>query len=273
MTFSERMPGDNRIIEGLTRPNSLFLSAAAQNNHTALLPVYRWFSQSFGFAFGERSHWLHRTAELCSNPDHRAAIVRLLAFADLGISDLDVTQESVPDDVKKLLEGFKGVMAAQLPLPLFDESRQRLKLVHQIERHTITFDEEQESEGTLAYLRLLGVILRALAAGSIVCVDELDASLHPLLTVQLVNLFNSKETNPNSAQLIFNTHDSNLLSRDLLRRDQIWFAEKKRDGASVIYPLSDFRPRKDENLERGYLQGRYGAIPFLNSDSLNLCWP
>ena len=99
------------------------------------------------------------------------------------------------------------------------------------------------------------------------CIDELDHSLHPLLAIEVIRLFNDPKRNPNGAQLIFNTHDTNLLSADLLRRDQIWFTEKGRDGASQLYPLTDFKPRREENLETGYLQGRYGAIPFLNPDS------
>ncbi len=98
-------------------------------------------------------------------------------------------------------------------------------------------------------------------------VDELDRSLHPILARGLIELFNSKQSNPKGAQLIFNTHDTNLLSGGLLRRDQIWFTEKDRKGASHLYPLTDFKPRKGENLENGYLQGRYGAIPFLNSEA------
>jgi hypothetical protein len=84
--------------------------------------------------------------------------------------------------------------------------------------------------------------------------------------MELIRQFSDMKNNPASAQLIFNTHDTNLLSAGVLRRDQIWFTEKARDGASQLYPLTDFKPRKQENLENGYLQGRYGAIPFLNAD-------
>ena len=100
-----------------------------------------------------------------------------------------------------------------------------------------------------------------------IAIDELESSLHPLLAQSVIKLFNDPETNPRNAQLIFTTHDTNLLGTSLggpvLRRDQIWITEKDRDGATKLYPLTDYKPRKDENLERGYLQGRYGAIPFL----------
>jgi AAA15 family ATPase/GTPase len=94
-------------------------------------------------------------------------------------------------------------------------------------------------------------------------VDELDRSLHALLVRQLIEMFQNPGLNPAGAQLVFTTHDTSLLSGDLLRRDQIWFVEKDEDQASHVYPLTDFAPRKNEALERGYLFGRYGAIPIL----------
>jgi AAA15 family ATPase/GTPase len=110
-------------------------------------------------------------------------------------------------------------------------------------------------------------VVDALNKGVPLLIDELDASLHPILATEVIRLFNNSSINPKGAQLIFNTHDTNLLSTDILRRDQIWFTEKGRDGSSHLYPLSDFKPRRQENLESGYLQGRYGAIPFINSEA------
>ena len=245
MSFSEKMPGENRMIEGLTRPNSLFLSAAAQNNHSALSAVYRWFSRSIDFVIDKRL-----VAEICAAPQYRATIVRMLALADLGIADLKVKERGAVE--------------------LFFNEPSRIQLVHRIGEELRAFDEAQESEGTVAYLALLVPMIVAIETAGIVCIDELDASLHPLLAVELIRLFSEPASNPKGAQLIFNTHDTNLLSSGLLRRDQIWFAEKRPDGRSEIYPLSDFKPRKEENLENGYLQGRYGAIPFLNPEQFLL---
>jgi AAA15 family ATPase/GTPase len=129
---------------------------------------------------------------------------------------------------------------------------------------------DQESDGTLAYLALLGPAVDAIKNGTPLLIDELDASLHPLLAIQLLRLFNTPSSNPKGAQLIFNTHDTNLLSSGVLRRDQIWFTEKGNDATSHLYALSDFKPRRQENLQNGYLQGRYGAIPFINPDAFLL---
>jgi AAA15 family ATPase/GTPase len=109
----------------------------------------------------------------------------------------------------------------------------------------------------------VGTWLQSLRAGQIVIADELDASLHPILVRKLIEMFHDTDINTGNAQLIFNTHDTTLLDLTLFRRDQIWFVEKEKYGESHLYPLSDFSPRKDESLHKGYLQGRYGAIPFV----------
>ncbi len=127
----------------------------------------------------------------------------------------------------------------------------------------VIFRKEDESAGTIAYLALLGPALHSLSTGGLLLVDELDASLHPLLAIELVKVFNNRELNAKNAQLLFNTHDTNLLRSDVLRRNQIWFTEKDKAGATHLYPLTDFKPRKKENWQRGYLEGRYGAIPFV----------
>ncbi len=272
MSFSEKMPGENRTIEGLVRPNSLFLSAAAQNNHLALSPIYGWFSRSLEFVLGERSEWKQRSAVLCADPRHRGSVVNMVAFADLGVADLRISQQALSAGEKRIrsavVTSIKSVLESDDPLFDWIGSRKYIQLLHRLGEDVVPFEPNQESDGTIAYLTLLGPIISALQAGGVVCVDELDASLHPLLAIHLIQLFGDRTLNPQGAQLIFSTHDTNLLSSGALRRDQIWFAEKKQDGCSQIYPLTDFKPRKEENLANGYLQGRYGAIPFLNPQRL-----
>jgi hypothetical protein len=250
ISFSAKMPGDNRTIERLTRPNSLFLSTAAQNNHEALSPVFRWFSQSLSFVLGGRSKISRGTANACRDAEFRGMLADMLRIADLGIFGLGDVDPSLIGDGEQPNEG-------ELVVVFFHQFGDSLHL----------FSEGRESKGTIAFLSLLAPVIRALDGGGILCIDELDRSLHPLLAIEVIRLFSDPNRNPKGAQLIFNTHDTNLLSTDSLRRDQIWFTEKGRDGASQLYPLTDFKPRREENLETGYLQGRYGAIPFLNPDS------
>ena len=122
----------------------------------------------------------------------------------------------------------------------------------------------EESDGTNSYFRLIGVVKKVLDQGTLLVADEMDAHLHPLLTKHLVSLFNSAEFNPNNAQLIFTSHNTNLLDLDVLRRDQIWFTEKdEHTAATDLFSLYDFSIRKDAKVEKGYLIGRYGAIPFI----------
>ena len=142
-----------------------------------------------------------------------------------------------------------------------------IKTKHIIDNNLYEFDILEESLGTQVVFSLIPVIKDALDNGKILVIDEFDKSLHPFIIKYIVEIFNDKEVNKNNAQLIFNTHDTNLLDLELLRRDQIWFAEKNiKDGACSIYPLDDFSVRKNENVLKGYLLGRYGAIPFLNNN-------
>jgi uncharacterized protein len=272
--FGEHLHGENRTIEKITRPNSLFLSAAAQNRHAQLSPVFRWFaairahnlrpavSGSFrGGALPARekfAQWWtrrpstpaegHTSSEVPSDHDVRKARFRdLLRAADFGIVDVEVLDDSasrrrVMVKHRSELDDVRGLAGAWLPL-------------------------QEESHGTQQVFALAPAALDALASGSPLLVDELEASLHPLLSLKLVEAFNDPRQNPRNAQLLFTTHDTTLLGSLLgsepLRRDQVWLTEKDDDGATRLYPLTDFRPRKEEHLERGYLQGRYGAIPFL----------
>jgi hypothetical protein len=132
---------------------------------------------------------------------------------------------------------------------------------------------ESESQGTQTLVALAGPLSQALRNGYLLMVDELDTSLHPRLVAELVKLFQSPVSNPKQAQLVFSTHDTSLLGSlvgeaPILDRDQVWFVEKDQSGATSLYPLTDFSPRRLENLERGYLQGRYGAVPFFQEDEL-----
>ena len=131
--------------------------------------------------------------------------------------------------------------------------------------------EEEESEGTKKYFKISGPIIMALVEGHVIVIDELDARLHPILTQSIVRLFNSKLTNPKGAQLIFSSHDTNQLTGKLFRRDQVWFTEKDNSGATDLYSLAEYKistkgvkVRKDASFGKNYIQGRYGAIPFLS---------
>lgn len=258
--FGEHLKGENKVIEKLTRANSLFLSAAAQNNHEQLEPIFRWFRafQCMKKGDGELSRvhrsfgdwWSRATTAQASlfdraEPSKSSLFMQLLQTADVGIVEVRAT-------VDKAVRGGFHVEA----------------------RHRGATDDawlplDEESDGTVRLFELGPSVVDALDAGSVVIIDELEASFHPMLALRLLQIFNDPEQNPKRAQLVFSTHDTNLLGNitgePALKREQVWFTEKDSEGATKLYPLTDFKPRKVENLERGYLQGRYGAIPFLGS--------
>lgn len=253
--FGKHLKGNHRLVQALVRENSLFLSVAAANNHQMLLPLYRWFADGLYVSSAEdRTIDLSSTlAMLAAEPERRAAVVDLLELADLGIADLELREER--------REGMFVFEAAAAP--------RVLEIKHRTGRGLVSLPLQKESRGTQAWISLTGTILWVLERGALLLLDELDASLHPRLALEVIRLFQDPARNPRNAQLLFTTHDTtllgNLLGEPSLHRDQVWFVEKNQDGASHLYPLTDFKPRKFENLERGYLQGRYGAIPFISS--------
>ena len=131
----------------------------------------------------------------------------------------------------------------------------------------VEFDIDDESDGTQRLFEIAGLWLYVLEYGEVILIDELDRSLHPVLSKALIKMFNNPEINKNNAQLIFTTHDTTLLDGEIFRPDQIWFTEKD-NSMTKLYSLFDFRPRENESLQKGYLLGRYGAIPFINGLSI-----
>ena len=189
-------------------------------------------------------------AEQLKDDDYRRVIASMLRVADFGIQSLQVRDsDPIPSKHSDIFTNIDAVHTVQ-----------------DIEGNTssYTLNMTEESDGTNSYFKLIGIVKKALDQGTLLVADEMDAHLHPLLTKHLVSLFNSAEFNPNGAQLIFTSHNTNLLDLDVLRRDQIWFTEKdEQTAATDLFSLYDFSIRKDAKVEKGYLIGRYGAIPFI----------
>lgn len=258
--FGAGLKGPKHVWEGATRPNSLFLSMAVQLNSEQLRPVFDWFVTRL-LMLNELSPLNPEfSVRMLQDTNTRRRICEFLTAADVSIADIDVVTRKVAGQHVHfdLVTGKTEIRAEDV-----EENQPRFH--HATEQGKAVFDLQDESNGTRNLLFLTGPVLDVLRRGLTLVIDELDTSLHTLLVRQLVQLFHQPELNTGGAQLIFTTHDTSLLSApDLLRRDQIWFVEKKRDQASTIYGLSDFSPRKTEALERGYLMGRYGGVPFLN---------
>lgn len=259
--FGPGLKGPKNLWEGATRPNSLFLSMAVQLNSDALRPVFEWFVNHL-IIFNEQVQLNpHISIQMLKQADGREEICQFLSSADISIADIDVETRKVsgPAVHFDLVAGKTEVRSEEI-------EEHRLRFHHVTKQGRAVFELPDESNGTRNLLFLAGPVLDILNKGLTLIIDELDTSLHTLLVRELVRLFHRQDTNIGGAQLIFTTHDTSLLDApDLLRRDQIWFVEKDRNQASSLVALSEFSPRKNEALERGYLVGRYGGVPFLSS--------
>lgn len=259
--FSSSLKGPKTVWEGATRPNALFLSMAVQLNSELLRPVFDWFTNQLVIV-NELSRLNPQVSiQKLQQAENRRAICNFLSAADISIADIDVVTRKVPGQALHF-----DLAAGKTEVRTEEVEEHQLRFHHVTEKGDAVFEIGDESSGTRNLLFLSGPVLDILTKDITLVIDELDTSLHTLLVRELVNLFHTPEVNTGGAQLIFSTHDTSLLDApDLLRRDQIWLVEKDRDQASQLVALVEFSPRKNEALERGYLMGRYGGVPFINS--------
>jgi len=258
--FGPGLKGAKSVWEGDTRPNALFLSMAVQLNSDALRPVFDWFSTGL-VIFNEQAQLSPQTSiHMLKQAEGRKQICEFLTAADISIADIEVVSRKVPGQAVHF-----DLVAGKTEVRTEDVEEHQLRFSHVTDQGQAVFDLMDESNGTRNLLFLTGPVLDILKKGLTLVIDELDTSLHTLLVRELVRLFHRPEVNSGGAQLIFTTHDTSLLDApDLFRRDQVWFVEKDKEQASTLVTLSEFSPRKNEALERGYLIGRYGGVPFLN---------
>ncbi|GAB4496922.1 MAG: ATP-binding protein [Anaerolineales bacterium] len=261
-------------IEQKTRENALFLSTIAQFNGALAMEITQWFKQNLAGISGlqDEGYAGYTVGRFGDDETFRERVRELIRLADVGIQDLEVRESpfdsaNIPDEVRDMLKSIAQKRGAEISELVMNEV-QTLHPVYNANDEAVeqtTLDMDDESEGTQKFFHLLGPILDTLETGKILAVDELDARLHPLLTRAIVRMFNTPETNPHNAQLIFATHDAGLLGECLLRRDQIWFTEKNRLGATELYSLAEFKDERAESaFDTRYLSGRYGGIPFLS---------
>ena len=269
--FGRWLKGQNNNIVKLTRPNSLFLSAAAQNGHEQLSKIYTYFKSARTTSIQDRAASTRFTRD---DPDQR--VIDFLTLINTGVighrkreHDMPEFQEVIREVLASVKASFNKVSDAAIKIePDERDKHVAIELAHRgREGESVYFDLESESAGTRRLLIVLGLAYQALDAGTLLCIDEVDASLHTYASEAVVKLFCRPDINRNGAQLIATTHDTNLMKSPALRRDQLWFTEKTPEGATELYPLTDIRTRKGDNFESGYLQGRFGALP---SDDITL---
>ena len=270
---------EGRGLQERTRPNALFLSVAAQFNGEIATSILKWLGGFLVFVLDD-SNFFATAFILASGLGYGSKIIQLIHNLDVGINDIQLRTTGLSDPEPRMgidpqwtrEEAIRRVqenISRRLDF-ISSELNDAIRSIHSVYNadgepvSSEAFDfGETESEGTKKLFAMTGPLIIALDQGYSLVIDEIDTKLHPLITRAIISLFNSKETNPKSAQLIFATHDANLLDNRLLRRDQIWFVEKDRYGASHLVSLAEYRVRKEASFEKDYLQGRYGGVPSL----------
>lgn len=266
--FGSHFKGPKKILVDLMRPNSLFISTATQNDHEELSRIAKYF-RNFSFSMN-----VAVAKELINNTFKKDQVdprtIKFLESIGTGITGFRQTDIEVPETIKTMTKEIMLIARKHMgDTAVADDD-------HADRSHDVSiefchagasgdgyyFGLERESSGTRRLALIMNKVFRALDEGTLVLIDELDASLHTFASAQVLELFNNPLINKNGAQLIATTHDTNLLTLSKLRRDQIWFCEKDKAGGSHIHPLSDIKSRPSDNFEQGYLEGRYGAIPF-----------
>ncbi|OGR03101.1 MAG: hypothetical protein A2511_02535 [Deltaproteobacteria bacterium RIFOXYD12_FULL_50_9] len=272
-----------------TRPNSLFLHELYEKNEPRIMPLIDWFRTVLTI-IGPNANYRDLIFEAHKNEQFLSFMGNFLKSADTGVDaivtetmevDFEKVIPGLPEPVKSKIMNISNGQKILLSAPdgrhfaMMREPNGKLTLLKLKARHQlkdsegfIDFEIENESDGTRRLLDLLPALLHSKIHEKVFMIDEIDRSMHPLLSTMFLQTY-LDDNNCGRGQLIITTHESQLLDRELLRRDEIWFAEKDRDGASHLYSLAEYKVRKDLKLGKGYLDGRFGAIPFLG-DLANL---
>lgn len=283
--FGRGLKGEKERIKSFVRSNSLFLSHAAQNNHPQLGKLFLWFRSKLKLIPARFQNPSNFTASKCyEDKKIRNKVVKLIKGADIGISTIELDSKTVkknesysksPPSIYDLIKEENNLENNSL-LNSNNESSESDSASIKVDlkvfalykmnesEETITFDLEDESDGTQRLFEMGGYWIDALDNGEILIIDELDRSLNSEISTYLIKKFNDKTANQNNAQLIVTTHDTTFLDRDIVNQDQVWLMEKDSNNSTKLYSLLDFKIREDESLQKGYLKGRYGAIPFVS---------
>jgi len=267
---------EGKNLEGKTRDNALFLTVVDQFNGKTAKNLMKWFNGFVTISGLSHEHYEMTTFKMFDKKIKHNPLTDFYKKLDLGFDDVTIERKSfdpkeLPNDLpetvmKMMLKDLEGAFKFDIRT-LHKKYNEKNEVVKMVE-----FDmREQESAGTNKVFNISGPIFNVLNSGGVIVVDELDSSLHPLLTLAVTRLFNSTEYNPNNAQLVFTTHDTNLFEYGKFRRDQIYFIEKDQYGSSDLYSLVEYKEengtkiRKDRSFESDYIAGKYGAIPYIGN--------
>ena len=247
-TFTKSLRGAKKVWRDATQRDVLFFSRAAQLNSEQLFPLFKdIFISLFVFNKFLRIPFNIFLKQIFNNTTLKENICNFIKSTDINIKDIVIQEELTEQNSDNTEKSYF------------------LSFVHTTEYGEVSLPAWAESDGTMQLFYYLTPLLDIIDLGGVLAIDELDASLHPLMVRHIVELFQSPKTNPKGAQLIFTTHDTSLLQdmETLFRCDQVWFVEKDANQASHLYSLAEFQTEKDENFSLSYLHGLYGGIPIL----------
>ena len=261
--FGTKLTGDKEVWKRATRSQALFLSTAVSLNSTQLKPLFDWFHKKLHVA--GVGGWNPIYSVEYSQKDKKS-VIDFLTAADFAVSDMRVLEDEFTPEM--LPHEVPAELKRRIAKELAGSKRVDILMKHQpAEGTSAELEIDDESHGTQKMFALAGPWLDSLQQGHVIVFDELHDNLHPELLRFLITRFHDPVMNSHGAQLLFSTHDTSVLSRDVFRRDQVWLCTRDANLATSLYPLSDFRkPRGDEDLERAYLSGRFGALPFISSE-------
>jgi len=267
ITFKE-----GKLLTDKTRDNALFLTVVAQFNGEISKNILNWFTYCNILSSINSNEFENFSFSQLKDNDFKEKIINFIKKTDVGIYAIE--SKNLKLDELNLEDNILKSIPSEILSKIKEEGLIKIETIHiQYDKENSfknfkSFDLEFESDGTQKLLALTAPVIATLMEGATLVIDELDNSLHTELVEAIIKLFNSKETNPNNAQLIFTTHDTNLLNQELFRRDQIWFTQKDIYGVSELYSLVEYgkgKTRDDLALEKNYLDGKFGAVPHISS--------
>lgn len=270
--FIKNMEPQWLIRKELLNNNSLFLSLLASTNDELGIRIFNWIKNNIiAFSALRNLNDYKTKAFLKENISLKKQIIRLTKIADLDIKNIDTIENNDLNDLSDL-----DILPKEILKKVLEDNKTLLTTTHDLKNNQgenigeVTIEggiDNFESAGTIQYLALLGHIIDSINNGKTLIIDELGAQFHPIMSRAIINLFNDSKNQ--KGQLFFTTHDVTNLTNDLFRRDQIWFAEKDKFSSTQItslveYKFNNAKIRNDENYSKNYMQGKYGAIPFIN---------
>ena len=254
-----------------TISNRLYLASATNANYDKTEPAFRWFKDIMQTRIDlDISQWQQYTSECLSAGGERSEkIQQFMRKADFGIQSISAKRITITEDM------LRPETPSEVRKNLLGKEFSEVVFHHQGKNAKVPLDIDEESDGTQYVYALAGPLFDVLENGLVFLIDEIEASLHPHIVREIIRLFHDPDCNRKNAQLICTTHAMSFLNRELLRRDQIWFTEKDAEtGATDLFSLADIRGiRKDENYEKAYESGRYGAVPFFGTGLMDCAKP